>query len=58
LIREHEGSLGQIALAVGYESESSFSKAFKRQYQKTPGQFRKERSDNRVVTESSIARQW
>ena len=48
LIREHEGSLAQIALAVGYESESSFSKAFKRRYRKTPGQFRKERSDNRV----------
>jgi AraC-like DNA-binding protein len=43
LLREHDASLGQIALKVGYESESSFSKAFKRQYQKTPGQFRREK---------------
>ena len=42
LIRKHNGSLGQIARAVGYESESSFSKAFKRQYGQTPGQFRKQ----------------
>ena len=48
LIREQESSLGQVALAVGYESESSFNKAFKRQYQKTPGQFRKETRDHRI----------
>ena len=41
LIRQNHASLGQIALAVGYESESSFSKAFKRQHKITPGQFRK-----------------
>lgn len=29
-----------IALAAGYESESSFNKAFKRFYRKPPGQFR------------------
>jgi AraC-like DNA-binding protein len=48
LIRESKASLGQVALAVGYESESSFSKAFKRQYRKTPGQFRRERQTTRV----------
>lgn len=42
MIREGHGSLGQIAQAVGYESESSFMKAFKRQYLKTPGQYRRE----------------
>ena len=41
LVRKNHDSLGQIALAIGYESESSFSKAFKRHYGQTPGQFRK-----------------
>jgi AraC-like DNA-binding protein len=49
LLREQDASLGQIALKVGYESESSFSKAFKRQYRKTPGQFRKERHGQLVT---------
>jgi len=48
LLRERDRSLGQVALAVGYESESSFSKAFKRQYRKTPGQFRKEERNSRI----------
>jgi AraC-like DNA-binding protein len=48
LLREHDQSLGRVALAVGYESESSFNKAFKRQYRKTPGQFRKEGRNKRV----------
>ena len=36
LIREHDDSLAQVALSIGYESESSFSKAVKRQYQRRP----------------------
>ena len=47
LLREQDDSLGRITLAVGYESESSFNKAFKRQYRKTPGQFRREQRGNR-----------
>lgn len=47
LIREQDDSLGRIAHAVGYESESSFNKAFKRQYRQTPGQFRREERDSR-----------
>ena len=49
LIREREGNLGQIAFAVGYESESSFNKAFKRRYRKTPGQFRRENRQSRAA---------
>jgi transcriptional regulator GlxA family with amidase domain len=41
MLKEGHDSLRAIALAAGYESESSFSKAFKRQFQKTPGHFRR-----------------
>ena len=36
------GTLKQVARSVGYESEASFSKAFKRVYGVAPGVFRKE----------------
>jgi AraC-like DNA-binding protein len=42
LLREHQGSIADVALATGYESESSFSKAFRRQYGKTPGRYRRD----------------
>ena len=41
MLRQNSGSLAQIASAVGYESESSFSKAFARQYRQAPGEFRR-----------------
>jgi AraC-like DNA-binding protein len=41
LLKESHDSLRAIALAVGYESESSFNKAFKRQFHQTPGHFRR-----------------
>ena len=34
-------SLGDIAEACGYQSESSFSKAFKKQFGQSPGAVRK-----------------
>jgi AraC-like DNA-binding protein len=42
LLREHPGSIADISLAAGYESESSFTKAFRRHYGKTPGQYRRD----------------
>jgi AraC-like DNA-binding protein len=42
LLQEQGSSLTDIALATGYESDSSFSKAFRRQYGKTPGQYRRD----------------
>jgi AraC-like DNA-binding protein len=42
LLQEQGSSLTNIALATGYESDSSFSKAFRRQYGKTPGQYRRD----------------
>lgn len=36
-------SLGTVARAVGYETESAFGKAFKRHFGVTPGVFRSHR---------------
>jgi AraC-like DNA-binding protein len=41
LIHDHSLSIGAVAQAVGYESESSFNKAFRREYATTPGRYRK-----------------
>jgi AraC-like DNA-binding protein len=41
MLREGKMPVAAIALDAGYESESSFNKAFKRFYRKPPGQFRK-----------------
>ncbi|MGH9280875.1 MAG: cupin domain-containing protein [Acidimicrobiales bacterium] len=37
-------SVAQVARAVGYDNEASFSKAFKRAYGRSPGAFRSERA--------------
>ncbi|HZP66887.1 MAG TPA: AraC family transcriptional regulator [Rudaea sp.] len=41
MLRESQMSHAAIAEATGYESESSFNKAFKRHHGVTPGQFRR-----------------
>jgi len=41
LLKQRGNSLIDVALATGYESDSSFSKAFRRLYGKTPGQYRR-----------------
>lgn len=40
-LREGRGSIAQIAVAVGYESEAAFSRAFKRQFGMAPGGWRR-----------------
>jgi AraC-like DNA-binding protein len=40
-LREGNGSLAQIAFAVGYDSEAAFSRAFKRQFGQAPAQWRR-----------------
>ncbi len=40
MLKEGSVSVKTIALASGYESESSFNKAFKRFFRRPPGQFR------------------
>ena len=42
LLQEKGNSLSDIALATGYESDSSFTKAFSRLYGKPPGQYRRD----------------
>jgi AraC-like DNA-binding protein/mannose-6-phosphate isomerase-like protein (cupin superfamily) len=44
-LREGRGSIAQIAFAVGYESEASFSRAFKRQFGISPGGWRRQSGD-------------
>ena len=39
-LREGRGSLAQIGAAIGYDSESAFSRAFKRQFGVSPGGWR------------------
>jgi AraC-like DNA-binding protein len=39
-LREGRGNVAQVALAVGYESEAAFSRAFKRQFGTSPGNWR------------------
>lgn len=41
-LREGRGSVAQIGLAVGYESEAAFSRAFKRQFGTAPGSWRRQ----------------
>jgi AraC-like DNA-binding protein len=41
MLKEGSMPVAAVALAVGYESESSFNKAFKRFHRKPPGQFRR-----------------
>lgn len=40
LLREGRDSVAQVAVAVGYESEAAFSRAFKRQFGTAPGTWR------------------
>lgn len=42
-------SVARIALEVGYESEASFNRAFKREYGLPPARYRKEKSERRTV---------
>jgi AraC-like DNA-binding protein len=41
MLKEGGMPVAAVALAAGYESESSFNKAFKRFHRKPPGQFRR-----------------
>ncbi|HUI62513.1 MAG TPA: AraC family transcriptional regulator [Steroidobacteraceae bacterium] len=44
-LREGRGSLAQIGAAIGYDSESAFSRAFKRQFGVSPGGWRSDRME-------------
>jgi AraC-like DNA-binding protein len=40
MLRGERVSIGRITEAIGYESEASFSRAFKQEYGVSPGQWR------------------
>ena len=42
LLREEGGSIAEVAAAVGYESQSKFSAAFKEVFQVLPTAYRKQ----------------
>jgi AraC-like DNA-binding protein len=41
-LRQGHGSVAQVAFAVGYDSEAAFSRAFKREFRKSPGSWRRQ----------------
>jgi AraC-like DNA-binding protein len=43
ILRTTEDSVAEVAAAVGYGSEASFNRAFKREFDSPPGQFRRRR---------------
>jgi len=54
ILENGRSNVKQVALCVGYESEASFSKAFKRVYGVAPGLYRKQVSAQRRRTESVL----
>ena len=47
LLRDTSAKLVEISLAVGYESEAAFSRAFKREVGVSPGAWRREKRGGR-----------
>ena len=43
ILRTTEDSVAEVAAAVGYGSEASFNRAFMREFDSPPGQFRRRR---------------
>jgi AraC-like DNA-binding protein len=41
LLRESDRTLGDVAAQVGYDSESSFSRVFRKRFGSSPGAFRR-----------------
>ena len=44
-LREGRESVAGVAMEVGYESEAAFSRAFKREFGRSPAAWRKDRID-------------
>jgi len=45
ILQATEDSVAEVAVAVGYESEAGFNRAFKREFNSPPAQFRRKRKD-------------
>jgi AraC-like DNA-binding protein len=44
ILQSTEDSVAEVAAAVGYDSESAFNRAFKREFDRPPAQFRRKRN--------------
>lgn len=55
LLKDHKRTLAEVALAVGYDSEAAFSKAFKRWSGQAPGYYRRDLRTESVVNLQSLA---
>jgi AraC-like DNA-binding protein len=55
LLRDTSAKLVEVALAVSYESEAAFSRAFKREVGVSPGAWRRERRAAGETNENSLA---
>jgi transcriptional regulator GlxA family with amidase domain len=55
LLRDGSATLAEVAGRVGYDSESAFSKAFKRSLGTTPGAYRRRRDQELTAVESGNA---
>jgi AraC-like DNA-binding protein len=53
LLKNTKQSVSDIAFYVGYSDNNYFVKVFKKYYDKTPGQYRKESLQNETITASS-----
>jgi AraC-like DNA-binding protein len=52
LLDTTDDSVLQVALAVGYESEAAFNRAFKREFELPPARYRRQRLERRLATAS------
>jgi AraC-like DNA-binding protein len=50
MLRSTDDSIAQVAAAVGYGSEASFNRAFKREFDCPPAQFRRNRKASRAAS--------
>lgn len=55
LLKSTDDSVATIAAAVGYGSEATFNRAFKREFAHPPAQFRRQHKNSRVSEEIRVA---
>ena len=50
MLQSTEGSVAEVAAAVGYGSEAAFNRAFKREFDAPPAQFRRKFNASQPTT--------
>jgi AraC-like DNA-binding protein len=56
ILQSTEGSVAEVASAVGYSSEAAFNRAFKREFDCPPAQFRRSRKSQTLHKPKRVAR--